>query len=73
MTIQTIDEKLCTGCGTCERSCPMDVIRLDEKAKKAVIKYPVDCMACFNCEMFCPEKAVYCTPEKGLPELLMWD
>jgi len=51
----------------------MDVIRLDEKTKKAVIQYKIDCMACYNCEMFCPEKAVLVTPEKGMPELLMWD
>jgi len=51
----------------------MDVIRIDETTHKAVIRYRLDCMACFNCEMFCPEKAVYCTPEKGMPGILMWD
>lgn len=73
MPIETINEELCTGCGTCDRSCPMDVIRINKETKKAEIKYPIDCMACYNCEMFCPEKAVYVTPEKGMPGMLMWD
>jgi len=73
MPIESIDLEACTGCGICDRSCPMDVIRIDEATHKAVIRYKVDCMACFNCEMFCPEKAVYCTPEKGMPGILMWD
>lgn len=73
MPIEAINEELCDGCGICERSCSQDVIRIDEKRKKAVIKYQIDCMACFNCEMFCPNKAVTVTPEKGMLGILMWD
>ena len=73
MPIEKINEDLCTGCGWCERSCPMDVIRIDEERKKAVINYQIDCMACYNCELFCPEDAVYVTPEKAMPGILMWD
>lgn len=49
MSIDRIDPKLCTGCGTCVDSCPVDVIRLDNKSKKAVIRYVEDCMLCGWC------------------------
>ncbi len=73
MPIETINPELCTGCGICEKSCPMDVIRMDQKAKKAQIIYRIDCMACYACELDCPEKAIYVTPEKGMQGILMWD
>jgi len=73
MPIESINHELCNGCGTCDRSCPMDCIRINEETKKAEIRYAIDCMACYNCEMFCPQKAVYVSPEKGMPTFLMWD
>ncbi|MBW1803016.1 MAG: 4Fe-4S binding protein [Deltaproteobacteria bacterium] len=30
MAIEKIDLELCTGCGTCVNSCPVDVIRMPE-------------------------------------------
>ena len=51
----------------------MDVIRLDEKIQKATIVYRIDCMACYACELDCPEKAIYVTPAKGMHGILMWD
>jgi len=44
MAIDEIDPELCNGCGMCVNSCPMDVIRMDGKSRKAIIKYPEDCM-----------------------------
>jgi len=32
---------------------------MDKKSKKAVIKYPEDCMCCDYRELDCPEKAIY--------------
>jgi len=65
MPIEKIDVSLCTGCRMCVNSCPMDVIGFDEKADKAVIKYPKDCIACYSCEEDCPVKAVYVNPYRG--------
>ena len=56
--VVSIDQANCTGCGVCVDICPLDVIRMDEKGEKALVKYPEDCMACFNCELQCPEEAI---------------
>jgi NAD-dependent dihydropyrimidine dehydrogenase PreA subunit len=50
----------------------MDVIRMDEKGEKAVIKYPDDCMVCCYCERECPNGAIYVSPELRELPLLSW-
>jgi NAD-dependent dihydropyrimidine dehydrogenase PreA subunit len=72
MTIERIDDKLCNGCGICVNSCPMDVIRRDEESKKAVIKYPEECMCCAYCELDCPQQAIYVSPERHSPLIVGW-
>jgi NAD-dependent dihydropyrimidine dehydrogenase PreA subunit len=72
MSIERIDAQACTGCGICINGCPMDVIRMDEQTKKAVIKYPEDCMLCCFCERDCPEHAIYVSPEKKMTPLMFW-
>ena len=64
MAIERIDPDLCNGCGICVETCQMDVIRMDEKKKKAVIKYPEDCETglCAICEIDCPQHAIYVSP-----------
>ena len=52
--IKRIDAQKCEACGACVEVCPMDVLRMDEMMKTAVIRYPEDCMTCFNCERACP-------------------
>jgi len=72
MSIEKIDHDLCTGCKICVFSCPMDVIRMDKEKKKAVIRYPEDCMLCGWCEIDCPENAVHISPEKRAPLITSW-
>jgi len=72
MSIERIDVDLCNGCGLCVESCPMDVIRMDEKGEKAVIRYPADCMLCLYCERVCAQNAIYVSPVKLVPPILSW-
>ena len=72
MAIDHIDHELCTGCGICVNTCTMDVIRMDEKEKKAIIKYPEECMCCDACEDDCPSGAIYVSPEKYAPLMVSW-
>ena len=72
MTIEKIDSELCNGCGVCINSCPMDVIRMDKDNRKAVIKYPEECMCCAYCELDCPKKAIYVSPWRYEPLMVGW-
>jgi NAD-dependent dihydropyrimidine dehydrogenase PreA subunit len=72
MVIERIDIEKCIGCGICVMVCPMDVIRIDEKSKKAQIVYQADCMTCFNCEDECPVKAIYVSPKRSREIPMPW-
>ncbi|MFC1892229.1 ferredoxin family protein [Thermodesulfobacteriota bacterium] len=71
MAIESITDD-CIGCGLCRDSCPADVIRLDEKEKKAVVAYPEDCVLCGWCLDVCPENAVVVSREKTSPLVVSW-
>lgn len=51
----TIDQQLCTGCGTCQRECPADAITLENG--KAQIDFD-RCIGCGRCIAACPQGAV---------------
>ena len=71
MAIERIDPDLCTGCGQCVLSCPMDVIRMDTGTGKAYVKYVEDCMYCGFC-IDCPEEAITIVPGPKLSLTLGW-
>lgn len=72
MGIRKIYKELCTGCGICVDVCPMDVLRMEESGKLAVIKYLRDCQSCYLCVQDCPEDAIYVTPERERRIPLPW-
>jgi len=72
MAIEQIDPGLCNGCGTCVESCPADVIRMDAASKKAVIRYPQDCVVCCWCIAECPQGAILLTPVRTSPLFTSW-
>jgi NAD-dependent dihydropyrimidine dehydrogenase PreA subunit len=72
MAIERIDPEVCTGCGQCVNSCPMDVIRMDETGDKAQIRYAEECMNCEQCLLDCPVDAITVTPFKTAPFLASW-
>ncbi len=51
-----VDERLCTGCGTCVKLCPYSAIRKDDRGVAGV--NDVLCKGCGVCAASCPEKAV---------------
>lgn len=72
MTIEKIDISKCDGCGICVNSCSTDVIRMDEKTEKAIIRYPQECNNCDYCELDCPRQAIYVSPERHSPLMVGW-
>ncbi len=55
--------KYCKGCGICVEFCPKKVLKLDELGKIEVAN-PDDCVACGQCELRCPDYAIYVIPDK---------
>lgn len=59
------------GRGNCTEVCPMDVLRMDDFLHKPVIRYPEDCMTCYNCEISCPMDAINVDPiKRELPPVI---
>jgi heterodisulfide reductase subunit A len=58
--VATVDERLCTGCGTCVETCAFHAISL--KKNKGVLSTaqiaPLLCKGCGNCVTACPSKAI---------------
>ncbi|MHA1234387.1 MAG: EFR1 family ferrodoxin [Promethearchaeota archaeon] len=56
-----IDESLCDECGTCEKGCPYNAIKLNPKPQFDMEK----CYGCWWCYNHCPNKAIYTEKIKG--------
>ena len=55
----TIDMEKCTGCGICVDFCSHGVYVSDDKAGKAKVVKPFECMVgCSNCQGQCPAEAL---------------
>jgi ferredoxin len=60
---KSVDESACTECGTCERDCPYEAIRLDPKPIFDMSK----CYGCWRCYNRCPSNAIYTAKFRGGP------
>jgi len=49
-----VDEKICTGCGTCEAVCPVGAVKL-QKGRPIFLD---GCAGCFGCAQWCPVHAI---------------
>ncbi|MBI9092554.1 MAG: 4Fe-4S binding protein [Desulfobacterium sp.] len=54
----TATPRLCTGCGICEKRCPMDAIQINDN--RAILD-PGRCIGCGLCVSTCPTKALSLT------------
>jgi len=57
--VHTIDAKLCTNCGECEKVCPEDAISEGVvNGKKVRVIDPKLCTNCGECVKVCPEDCI---------------
>ncbi|HNX59889.1 MAG TPA: nitroreductase family protein [Spirochaetota bacterium] len=54
MSVITFDMKSCTGCGTCEKDCPMGIIEFTGKSPSIQEKHASSCISCGHCASVCP-------------------
>jgi 2-oxoglutarate ferredoxin oxidoreductase subunit delta len=52
-----LHKEWCKGCGICVEFCPKDVLEL--KGGKINIKDLESCIKCGQCELRCPDFAIY--------------
>lgn len=55
--VPRVHADICVGCGKCAESCPMHIIRIQDR--KAHIGDRKKCISCFCCQEMCPVKAIY--------------
>ncbi len=53
-----VDKKWCKGCGICVEFCPKSVLELDSDDKIDIARRD-DCISCGQCELRCPDFAIY--------------
>ena len=53
----TVDKNWCKGCGICVAFCPKNVLEI--KDGKVNIKDLEACIQCGQCELRCPDFAIY--------------
>ena len=62
------DPEKCTGCGLCNKDCPsnaIELITLDKKAKRFVLKYHMDrCTYCAQCVQNCRFECLGMSPDQ---------
>ena len=54
----TVKLPRCKGCGICAAFCPKNVLAISELGKVIIVN-PDDCIACGQCELRCPDYAIF--------------
>jgi nitroreductase/Pyruvate/2-oxoacid:ferredoxin oxidoreductase delta subunit len=54
-----LDEEKCNGCGRCVRTCPIQLLMIEDKKARSNNRYDhFRCITCENCSAVCPENAI---------------
>lgn len=53
-----VKSERCKGCKICVAFCPKKVLELDTLGKVKVVRQE-DCIACGQCELRCPDYAIF--------------
>ena len=53
-----VDQERCTLCGLCVKTCPAEVLSIDESAVQQDNEIGFGCIACGHCMMVCPEECI---------------
>lgn len=53
-----VNKNWCKGCSICVEFCPKNVLALDNNDKIDIVNGK-DCILCGQCEMRCPDFAIY--------------
>jgi heterodisulfide reductase subunit A-like polyferredoxin/coenzyme F420-reducing hydrogenase delta subunit len=58
--VARVDERLCTGCGTCVEVCAFGAITMQPRTALLDVSHvdPLLCKGCGNCVVACPSKAI---------------
>jgi 2-oxoglutarate ferredoxin oxidoreductase subunit delta len=56
----------CKGCGICYELCPTGVLSAD-RGGRPIVEKPEACIACYLCEMLCPDMAITVYKERKKP------
>jgi uncharacterized protein (DUF362 family)/Pyruvate/2-oxoacid:ferredoxin oxidoreductase delta subunit len=66
VAVPDIDKLKCVGCGKCAESCPMKIIKVENKKAGMSTRH---CISCFCCQEMCPLDAVKIKHEWRLPRI----
>ena len=68
-----IDEKLCKGCSICIHFCPKHVLELSKEVNSYGYYMPsvvegADCSDCQQCQLLCPDFAIFIVEEQEVAD-----
>ena len=64
--IELVSASRCTGCNICVRVCPVNVFDIVPGGVPVIARQHA-CQTCFMCEAWCPESAMYVSPNVDSP------
>ena len=64
--VPQVDTAKCIGCGKCAESCPMKIIKVENRKAGMSTKH---CISCFCCQEMCPVDAVKIKRQWRLPRI----